>query len=115
MSIRDFRVNLSPEEAATMIQEWVVNGSLSGTLIDHYERQVGESKIIVFILEKYYMRSSNRASLTVTIDNLTDETKVHAVAAGSSEGIMRFDWGAGKNFSQSVENALGQHIISVIE
>ena len=54
------------------------------------------------------MRSSNRASLTVTIDNFEGETKVHAVASGSSEGMfMRFDWGAGNNFANSVESALG--------
>ncbi|MBO1913419.1 hypothetical protein J4G37_52485, partial [Microvirga sp. 3-52] len=71
-----------------------------------------EDKVIhVVILEKYYMRTSNRASLTVTIDNFDGETNVHAVAAGTSEGILRFDWGAGKNFSNSVENALNPFII----
>ena len=43
------------------------------------------------------MRSSNRASLTVTIDNFDGKTKVHAVASGGSEGVFfRFDWGAGR-------------------
>ena len=46
------------------------------------------------------MRTSNRASLTVTIDNFEGKTNVHAVAAGTSEGLLRFDWGAGKRLFQ---------------
>ena len=42
--------------------------------------------MIVIVLEKYYIRTSNRASLTVTIDNFDGGTNVHAVAAGTSEG-----------------------------
>jgi hypothetical protein len=58
------------------------------------------------------MRSSNRASLSVTIDNFDGQTKVHAVASGGSEGVfMRFDWGAGRNFANSVESALGSYIV----
>lgn len=61
------------------------------------------------------MRSSNRASLTITIDNFGDDIKVHAVASGGSEGVFfRFDWGAGNSFANSVETALGTSIISVV-
>ncbi|MBO0602089.1 hypothetical protein I2483_10475 [Sporosarcina sp. E16_3] len=87
MSVREFTVTISPAAAMNVIETFVV-------------------------LEKYYMRSSNRASLTVTIDNLEGQTKVHAVASGSSEGMfMRFDWGAGNNFANSVESALGSYIV----
>lgn len=57
------------------------------------------------------MSTSNRASLTVTIDNFEGQTNEHAVATGNSEGLLRFDWGTGKNFSNSVENALNPYII----
>ena len=112
MSVRTFHVNITPQEATDMIKDWVLKSSISGTLVDQYERKVGNYEIVVFVLEKYYMRTSNRASLTVTIDNLDGATKVHAVAAGSSESLIRFDWGAGKRFSKSVEDALQRHIMS---
>ncbi|MCM3710325.1 DUF6054 family protein [Sporosarcina luteola] len=58
------------------------------------------------------MRSHNRASVTATIDNFEGTTRVHVVAAGSSEGVFfRFDWGAGNSFATSVERALEQYMV----
>ena len=111
MAARNFRVNLTPTEAMETIKEWVLGRNVSGVLVNQYERKIDDKTVIVIILEKFYMRTSNRASLTVTIDNFEGKTNVHAVAAGTSEGILRFDWGAGKNFSNSVENALNRFII----
>jgi hypothetical protein len=112
MSVREFTVTISPAVAMDAIETFVVRGSISGTLVDRYVRRFGEHEVHVVVLEKYYMRSNNRASLTVTVDNLEGQTKVHAVASGSSEGIfMRFDWGAGNNFANSVESALGGYIV----
>jgi len=112
MSVREFTVTISPTAAMDAIEKFVVGGSISGTLVDRYVRRLGEHEIHVVVLEKYYMRSSNRASLTVTLDNLGGQTKVHAVASGGSEGMfMRFDWGAGNNFANSVESALGSYIV----
>ncbi len=112
MSVREFTVTISPMAAMDAIETFVVSGSISGTLVDRYVRRLGEQEIHVVVLEKYYMRSNNRTSLTVTIDNLDGQTKVHAVASGGSEGIfMRFDWGAGNNFANSVETALRTYIV----
>ncbi len=112
MSVREFTVTISPAAAMDVIEAFVVTGSISGTLVDRYVRRFGEQEVHVVVLEKYYMRSSNRASLTVTIDNFEGQTKVHAVASGGSEGMfLRFDWGAGNNFANSVESALGSYIV----
>ena len=112
MSVREFLVNVSPREAIDAVEVYVVQGNISGTLVDRYTRSVGEHEVHVVILEKYYIRSSNRASLTVTVDNFDGETKVHAVASGGSEGVFfRFDWGAGNNFANSVEDALRPYLI----
>ncbi|KAA0948476.1 hypothetical protein FQ087_15810 [Sporosarcina sp. ANT_H38] len=112
MSVREFTVTISPAAATDVIESYVIRGNISGTLVDRYVRQLGEQEVHVIVLEKYYMRSSNRASLTVTTDNFGGQTKVHAVASGSSEGVfMRFDWGAGKDFANSVESALGSYIV----
>ncbi|MDW0114237.1 DUF6054 family protein [Sporosarcina saromensis] len=113
MSIKNFNVRITPREAVDAIQSAILQGSISGTLVDHYERAVGESEMHVLIMEKYYMRSNNRASITATIDNFDGVTRVHVVAAGSSEGVFfRFDWGAGSNFANSVERALAHSMIS---
>ncbi|GGA34493.1 DUF6054 family protein [Psychrobacillus lasiicapitis] len=112
MDIRDFYVSLEPKAALDILQQHVVQGSISGTLIDVYERVIGEHQVVVCVLEKYYMRTSNRASLTITIDNLENKTKVHAASSGAGSGaIFRFDWGAGGDFVNSVERALGEYIL----
>ena len=112
MAVREFTVSVSPKEAIDAIETYVVKGSISGTPVDRYVRRIGEYEVYVVILEKYYMRSSNRASLTVTIDNFDGKTKVHAVASGGSEGVFfRFDWGAGNNFANSVEDALKPYLL----
>lgn len=112
MSIKNFNVTISPREAAETIQTEILRGSISGTLVDHYVRNTGSSEVHVLILEKYYMRSNNRASVTATIDDFEGETRVHVVAAGSSEGMFfRFDWGAGNSFATSVERALEKYIV----
>ena len=61
------------------------------------------------------MRTTSRASLTVTIDNFGGDTKVHAVASGGSAGpYLHIDWGARENFLNSVEAALGDSIIQEV-
>ncbi|WP_339253367.1 DUF6054 family protein [Sporosarcina sp. FSL W8-0480] len=112
MSVKEFTVKISPTEAANTIESEILRGSISGTLVDHYVRTTNSSEVHVLIMEKYYMRSNNRASVTATIDNFEGVTRVHVVAAGSSEGVFfRFDWGAGNSFATSVERALKEYII----
>lgn len=112
MDIREFYVSLTPKAALDVLQQHIVQGSVSGTIIDVYERVVGERQVVVCVLEKYYMRTSNRASLTITLDNLENKTKVHAASSGAGSGaFLRFDWGAGDNFVNSVEKALGGYMM----
>lgn len=112
MDVTEFYVSIEPHDVLERIKTNIVEGSISGKLIDQYERVVGDQQIVVCILEKYYMRTSNRASLTVTVDNLEGKTKIHAVASGGGEGaIFRFDWGVGNSFINSVAKALDEYII----
>jgi len=112
MDIREFYVSTSPKQTAELVENAIVHGSYSGKVIDTYHRQVETNEFIVIVFEKYYMRTSNRASLTLVIDNLEGKTKVHATASGGGEGVIfRFDWGVGNSFVKSLENALEQYII----
>jgi len=79
MSIREFNVTIRPVESMNKIHMGGAEGSISGKLIDHYKRKTGEYEVIVFVLEKYFIRTSNRASMTVTIDNFEGATRAHSV------------------------------------
>lgn len=110
--VRDFYVKITPINALRVIEESIVTGSISGKVLDVYKRSVGTQEIVVCVIEKFYYRTSNRASLTITLDNLEGDTKVHAAASGGGQGaFLRFDWGAGGNFVDSVRRALENHIV----
>ncbi|MFJ7729104.1 DUF6054 family protein [Neobacillus sp. NPDC097160] len=107
MDVSEIIVSITPKEASEKIEEAIVNGSISGTLIDRYHRSIGNFEFIVLVFEKYYFRSGNRGSMTITIDNLEGAAKVHAAASGTAQGaIFRFDWGAGNSFINSVIDTL---------
>lgn len=110
--VRDFYVDITPIDALRVIEQSIVTGSISGKVLDVYKRAVGDQEMVVCVIEKFYYRTSNRASLTVTLDNLEGITKVHAAASGGGAGaFMRFDWGAGSNFVDGVGRALKDYII----
>ena len=44
--------------------------------------------------------------LTVTLDDFTGRTRVHAISGGGGEGLFRFDWGAAETFEGVVQDAL---------
>lgn len=115
MAVREFTVNISPALAMNAIEAYIMREEVTGTLVDWYVRLVGEHEVHVIIFEKYTMRTTSRASLTVTIDNFGGDTKVHAVASGGSAGPhLHIDWGARENFLNSVEAALGDSIIQEV-
>lgn len=104
----EHRLRITPSEAENLITNQVVNGSVSGELIDRYEsNHIEGKKVIVLVFEKYFMRNSSRASLTVTIENLRDVTTVHAAGSGGGQGMLfKFDWGAGDSFVYQVTKAV---------
>lgn len=106
-----FFVSLDIYRTSTTIDNAVINGSITGERIDHYQIDAGTGACIVAIYEKYYYRSGNRLTLTVTIDDFPGKTRVHCVAGGGREGLFRFDWGASKSFSSVAQKALAPYRI----
>lgn len=110
--VLDFQVNLQPEEAAELINHGIVEGSITGVLIDKYLVHGDDGKLcIVSVYEKHYYRAGNRLTLTAVIDNMEGATRVHCVSGGGGEGLFRFDWGASESFEYCVEDALAQYKI----
>lgn len=109
----NFLVNIHPSGAANIIEEYVAKSGFSTTCIDRYHKQYNEKTVIVLIFEKYFMRNSSQASLTVTIENLNGVTSVHAVGSGGSQNVLfNFDWGASDSFEGLVRDALRGFIMS---
>ncbi len=106
-------VTLDPASTANTISRHIIDGSISGELIDDYIINCGNGHICrVMVYEKYYYRVSNRLTLTVTIDNADGRTRVHYISGGGGNGtFFRFDWGSSDSFSNCVYEALRKHIL----
>jgi hypothetical protein len=102
-----FYVSLDPVSAGQVVQQAVIDGSITGELIDAHQIQFGsELCALVLVFEKHYYRAGNRLTLTVTLDNAGGVTRVHTAAGGGGEGLFRFDWGASESFEDVVFEAL---------
>ena len=107
-----FNVNLSIDEVIYKLESVIVDGSITGELLDKYEiKGLEDMKTVVLVYEKHYYRAGNRLTLTITIDNFTGTTRVHYIGGGGGQGLFRFDWGAGENFGSIVYITLNDYII----
>lgn len=78
-------ITLPIGEAARIISSTVVKESRSGAMSDCHElRAGGELRGIVMVFEKYFLRSSSRLSMTVTLDDLEGTTRVHWAVTGGT-------------------------------
>ena len=108
----DFYVSITPQEAAQIINRYIVNGSITGVLIDEYVNDNSTGKaVIVQVYEKHYYRVGNRLTLTVVIDNIDENTHIHVIGGGGGQGFFRFDWGASDSFESCAYNALYEYVI----
>lgn len=108
--MNEFTVKITPFEATNIIINEIVNGSLSGKLVDKYILNENCLECVVLVFEKYFMRNSGRAGLTVIISNIGGITTIHSVGSAGGQGaFFGFDWGAANNFANSVELALEKY------
>jgi hypothetical protein len=99
----DLKVSVSLAEAEEIIYDTIVNGSISGELVDRYVVNNPDNTIcIVNVYERLYYRAGRRFSLTVVYDNVCGYTRIHAVSSGRTQSIFKFDFGAAGNFASSV-------------
>lgn len=108
----DFYVSIAPQEVVELLNRHIVNGSITGELIDQYTRVTNNgAEVTVLVYEKHYYRAGNRLTLTVVVDNLSGKTHIHSSGGGGGQGFLRFDWGASDSFEGSTFDALHKYII----
>lgn len=91
---------------APLEQQILISG-MSCERVDSFEYAVGETIVWVLIYEKYFCRSSSRASLTLTLVEANETVTANAMASGGGQGTFhRFSWGVEDSFAQDGWNAL---------
>ena len=92
---------------AKMLRQEIEGSAFSCELVEALSRQIGGGRLRLMVFEKYFMRSSNRASLTVAVSGDDGRVMVDAISAGGGQGVFfRFSWGAESDFVGTVESLL---------
>ena len=101
-------VRIPPNEAEKIIERAVTSSGMSVNQVASHRNAATDGKeVILLVYDKYYMRNSSRASLSVLIENIDGSTNVIAVGSGGSQGaIFNFDWGTANNFEKTVFDAM---------
>jgi hypothetical protein len=95
------------QEISGKLDEDILNSAFSMSLVDQSYDSYGGCSLIVKVYDKYYMRNSSRASLTLTLFSKGDDVFISAIGSGGGTGaLIRFDWGAEDNMTSIKEDSL---------
>jgi hypothetical protein len=107
MAMSTFKGNGDIEEMVNYLKEGIQNSGMSNELVHSVTRDSNGSKTYLLVFEKWYYRTSSRASLTVMVTENDETIYVDAISAGGGQGLVfRFSWGAEENFVGIVRNLL---------
>ena len=107
MASLTMRGNVGAGHTANAIMEGVLASGISCELVDSVNRQIGGTLMHIMVFEKYYMRASNRASLTVVVTGDVFSCVVDAISSGGGQGVIfKLSYGAEHDFVSVVEKIL---------
>lgn len=85
----------------------IMEGGLSMNLVDQSDFSSGGMQVAVRVYDKYFMRNSSRASLSVTVVGHEGEVIVSAIGAGGGQGVIfNFSLGAETEMVELVQHSL---------
>ncbi len=97
----------SIDAVAHMLADRMQQSAMSLQLIDQVSRNFDSARMTVMVFEKYFMRASNRASLTVVLSEQGGTVSADLISSGGGQGaLFRFSWGAEESFVGTAENIL---------
>ena len=97
-------------DIAMLLADHVQRSAMSCELIDSVRHEFQGTSCHLLVFDKYYMRNSSRASLTISVIGNGGVVYVDAVGSGGSQGaFLNFSWGAEENFVNVVSEILGSY------
>ena len=90
-------------EVVEVIKNQILKGALSADLTSEVFRGEEGSETILLVFEKYFMRVSSRASLSVLILNNNGDITVDSIGGGAGQGpVFKMAFRAEEDFAESV-------------
>lgn len=106
-------VGLTPVQASAVVKEQVQASGASVECVGEYVNRAADGReVVLLVFEKYYMRNSSRASLSVVLENVNGQTWVGYTGSGGGQGaLLSFDWGTADDFAGTVGAALEPYLL----
>ncbi|MEW2013266.1 MULTISPECIES: DUF6054 family protein [Microbacterium] len=93
--LQTMEISLTPFDAARIVLDHVQSSGMTVECVgQHATATESGHQMALLIFEKYYMRTSSRASLTVVIENLAGPTKAVFRGSGGARGRCSASTGA---------------------
>lgn len=83
-----------------------LKNEINAELVAESRRTVGNANVVLLSFEKYYMRNSSYASLTVMLTESDGQQTADIIGSGGGEGIFNISWGANSDFADTAERIL---------
>ena len=97
------------EKIVAQLNDDILDSGASMNLVDKSDYNNANIKIAVRVYDKYFMRNSSRASLSVTVVENGEEIFVTAIGAGGGNGaFFNFSWGTEGEIIEAVENSINK-------
>lgn len=92
------------------LHDGIYNSGMSVELVESAARRYGDVTVWLYVYDKYYMRNSSRASLTLQVVSDGEDVRITAIGSGGGSGsIFNFDYGAGDNFVNVVADLVDRY------
>lgn len=97
-------------ETVNLLSSKVPDCGLSCSLSDSADHRIGDVRVSVLVFEKYFMRSSNYASLTLVVSGRDGDVGVDIIGAGARQSLLSFtSWGTEESFVHAASDILSEH------
>ena len=103
------RGSCSFREAEDFLRTEIPECGLSCELSEQAYHAYGDVNVCVMVFEKYYMRVSNYASLTLVISGRDGDLGVDIIGAGGRSGVLSISWGAEDHFVNAACAVMEKH------
>ncbi len=93
------------------LDTYIMNSAISMNLVDESHHVIGSTQVAVRVYDKYFMRNSSRASLSITLIGEEDNLFICAIGAGGGQGaIFNFSWGAESELVDEIQVCIERYL-----
>lgn len=87
---------------------------IEATVIETVGYEVGSMQTVLYVFERFFIRTESMATLTVLFTNNGQQIIVDVIASGAGEGVLNISWGANRSFAKMAVDSLQNQGFQII-